>query len=131
MATNAVDFTLLFRRLCDAAAGPEGDAGVRVLFADPAAYDLWAIQWRARLAEEATPPDARRTAMQAVNPARIPRNYLVEEALSAAIDSGDYGPWEAMLNALMRPYEDRPDLERYAAPSPAEHRHDYRTFCGT
>ena len=35
MALNGADFTLVFRRLCDAAAGPEGDTGVRSLLADP------------------------------------------------------------------------------------------------
>ena len=48
MAANRADFTLTFRRLCAAAAGPEGDEGVRALFADPAAYDSWAVAWRRR-----------------------------------------------------------------------------------
>ena len=52
MAKNGADFTLTFRRLCDAAAGPEGDAAVRALFADPTAYDAWAVRWRRRLTEE-------------------------------------------------------------------------------
>ena len=43
MAANRADFTLTFRRLCDAAAGPAGDEGVRALFADPGAYDPWAV----------------------------------------------------------------------------------------
>ncbi len=42
MAANRADFTLTFRRLCDAAAGLPGDQAVRMLFADPAAYDTWA-----------------------------------------------------------------------------------------
>jgi uncharacterized protein YdiU (UPF0061 family) len=49
MAVNRADFTLTFRRLCDAAAGAEGDAGVRTLFADPVTYDTWAAAWRQRL----------------------------------------------------------------------------------
>src|SRR6266700_6217863 len=39
MAKNQADFTLTFRRLSDAALDPGGDAQVRRLFADPAAYD--------------------------------------------------------------------------------------------
>jgi uncharacterized protein YdiU (UPF0061 family) len=35
MARNGADFTLVFRRLCDAAASPDGDAAVRNLFTDP------------------------------------------------------------------------------------------------
>ena len=39
MHENASDFTLTFRRLCDAAADEKADANVRGLFADPGAYD--------------------------------------------------------------------------------------------
>src|SRR5215212_6951296 len=39
MAENQADFTLTFRRLCDAAAGPDHDGAVRDLFVDPTAYD--------------------------------------------------------------------------------------------
>ena len=85
MAANRADFTLTFRRLCDAAAGPEGDAGVRALFADPGAYDSWAVAWRQRLDEEPVSAEARAAAMRMANPAFIPRNHLVEAALDAAV----------------------------------------------
>ena len=52
MADNHADFTQTFRRLCDAASGSEADATVRVLFADPLAYDAWATGWRRRLEQE-------------------------------------------------------------------------------
>ena len=54
MAQNGADFTLTFRRLCEAAASPDADAGVGSLFTDPTAYDGWAEQWRRRLAEDGT-----------------------------------------------------------------------------
>jgi uncharacterized protein YdiU (UPF0061 family) len=76
MAANRADFTSTFRKLCDAAAGPDGDAGVRVLFADPGAYDVWAAGWRRRLEEEPADAPARAAAMRKVNPAFIPRNHL-------------------------------------------------------
>jgi uncharacterized protein YdiU (UPF0061 family) len=131
MAENGADFTLAFRRLCGAAgAGPEGDAGVRALFSEPGAYDAWAGRWRERLATEPDPPSARGAAMRAANPAVIPRNHLVEAALEAAIEREDFGPFEDLLEALSRPYEDRPGLERYAAPPEPEER-VLQTFCGT
>src|ERR1700730_1207870 len=49
MAHNGADFTLTFRRLCDAAASSDGDAGVRSLFTDPSSFDDWAARWRHRL----------------------------------------------------------------------------------
>jgi uncharacterized protein YdiU (UPF0061 family) len=67
--------------------------------------------------------------MDRVNPLYIPRNHLVEEALSAGSD-GDLEPLEKLLVALSAPYEERPGLERYAEPAPDDFG-KYRTFCGT
>jgi serine/tyrosine/threonine adenylyltransferase len=130
MAANRADFTLTFRRLCDAAAGPEGDAGVRALFADPGAYDLWAARWRRRLEDESTSAQARAEAMRRTSPALIPRNHMVEAALDAAVARQDFEPFERLLDVVSRPYEDRPDLERYATPARPEECVS-QTFCGT
>ena len=65
MARNGADFTLVFRLLCDAAADPEGDTGVRMLFADSGAFDEWAAKWRHRLAQEGGERTERRSAMRA------------------------------------------------------------------
>ena len=130
MAANRADFTLTFRRLCDAAAEPEGDAGVRTLFADPGAYDGWAAGWRERLKEEPGDGQTRAAAMRRVNPALIPRNHLVEAALNAATWDQDFQPFEDLLDAVSRPYEERPGLERYAMPARPEEC-VLQTFCGT
>ena len=106
MAANRADFTLTFRRLCAAAAGPEGDDGVRTLFADPAAYDAWAVAWRERLQEETISEQERAAAMRMANPAFIPRNHRVEAALSAAVERQDFQPFEELLDVVSRPYED-------------------------
>ncbi|MGD0106929.1 MAG: protein adenylyltransferase SelO [Rhodopila sp.] len=126
MAADGADFTLTFRRLCDAAETPAGDAAVRALFRDQAAYGVWAERWHSRLAKEAGPA----TAMRAVNPAFIPRNHNVEAALGAAVERADYQPFETLLGVLSRPYRDDPSLERYAMP-PSEGERVLQTFCGT
>jgi uncharacterized protein YdiU (UPF0061 family) len=130
MAANGADFTSTFRRLCDAAAGSEGDAGVRTLFADPGAYDGWAAGWRGRLEEESADEQVRAAAMRRVNPAFIPRNHLVEAVLDAASRRQDFQPFEDLLDAVSRPYEERPGLERYAMPARPEEC-VLQTFCGT
>jgi uncharacterized protein YdiU (UPF0061 family) len=130
MAVNRADFTLTFRRLCDAAAGMEGDAGVRTLFADPADYDMWAAAWRQRLDEEPVSAQERAAAMKKVNPAFIPRNHVVEAALSAAVERQDFQPFEELLDVVSRPYEERPGLERYATPAGPEESVRW-TYCGT
>jgi uncharacterized protein YdiU (UPF0061 family) len=132
MKAQAVDFTLAFRALTEAA-GPAGDdTALRALFtADPAAFEGWAAAWRQRLSEEPTiTPAERQAAMRAVNPVYIPRNHLVEEALSAAIARQDLGPFESLRAVLAHPFEERPGLERYALPARAEER-VLRTYCGT
>jgi uncharacterized protein YdiU (UPF0061 family) len=75
MTESRADFTLTFRALSDAAVSAENDRAVRVLFDNPAAYDEWAVKWRARLADDGGDPNARREGMRAVNPRYIPRNH--------------------------------------------------------
>ena len=130
MAHNGADFTLVFRLLCDAAGGPEGDTGVRMLFADSGAFDEWAARWRHRLAQEGGEPTERRSAMRAANPAFIPRNHLVEEAIVAAVNDGDFSAFERLLSVVSAPYEDQPAFGRYADP-PRPDQVVHETFCGT
>jgi len=114
-----VDHTTFFRALGGAA---RSDTGVvRVLFADPVAFDAWVERWRA------LGPDA--DAMDRVNPVYVPRNHLVEEALTAATE-GDLDPVQRLLEVVAAPFHERPGLERYTATAPADFG-DYRTFCGT
>ncbi|MBA2447992.1 MAG: YdiU family protein [Chloroflexi bacterium] len=127
LQAQRVDFTSCFRAL---SAHVLGDAApARSLFADPAAFDAWAERWNARLASHAAVSKATAQALNRVNPAYIPRNHLVEEALVAAT-AGDLDPFEALLDVLSQPFDERPGLEAFAAPAPSTFG-AYRTFCGT
>ena len=130
MQENAADFTVTFRRLCNAAADEAADAEARGVFANPAAYDDWASRWRLRLAADEREPNERAKAMRAVNPAFIPRNHRVERALDAALEEGDFSPFADLMRVLSRPYEDQPAFTEYADPPRAGER-VFRTFCGT
>ncbi len=130
MAANGADFTLTFRHLCEAALGPQGDDGVRSLFTDPNAYEAWALGWRRRLQDEPGTAQQRAEAMRKVNPLYIPRNHFVEAAIAAAVEDRNFAPFEELLEATSRPYEERPELERYARPALPE-QYVTQTFCGT
>ncbi len=130
MAANKADFTLTFRRLCDAAADPQADSPVRELFANPVSYDDWAARWRLRLDQEPLDGDARRAGMRRVNPAFIPRNHRVEAVIEAAVSRGDFAPFEELVAVLSAPYEDQPAFATYADPPPPS-QGAYQTFCGT
>ncbi|OBJ31465.1 hypothetical protein A5621_21945 [Mycobacterium colombiense] len=120
---NHIDYTSFFRALGHAARGDaKADAEpVRGLFMDLAGFDAWLTRWRA------LGPDA--DTMDRSNPIYIPRNHLVEEALTAAT-AGELGPLEQLLAAVTDPYTERPGLERYATPAPEDFG-KYQTFCGT
>jgi len=119
---NRVDYTSFFRHLSHAARGDAEPArGLCGLFSDLAGFDDWTSRWRA------LGPDPE--SMDRANPIYIPRNHLVEEALTAAT-AGDLDPLEQLLAAVTAPYDERPGLERYASRAPEDFG-DYRTFCGT
>jgi serine/tyrosine/threonine adenylyltransferase len=130
MARNQADFTLTFRRLSDTALDPADDAGVRQLFADPAAYDEWAVRWRQRTGDESQDAAARRSAMRFVNPAFIPRNHRIEAVIEAAVNRDDFAPFEELLTVLSKPYDDQPAFADYADPPKPDQR-VLQTFCGT
>ena len=130
MHAGGADFTLTFRRLCAAADDEEASAAVRALFASPDGYDAWTGMWRSRLMREEGAARDRARAMRRVNPAFIPRNHLVEQAIEAAIERQDFAPFAELLKVLSRPYEEQRGFESYAAP-PEEHERVLQTFCGT
>jgi serine/tyrosine/threonine adenylyltransferase len=127
MAGQGVDHTRFFRALARRLAG---DAqALRAEFANPDAISDWEDVWLARIKAQGGEPSTLAAAMDAVNPIYIPRNHLVEEALSAAT-KGDMAPFERLLSVLADPYTQRDGLERYARPAPDDFG-PYQTFCGT
>ncbi|OBF81187.1 hypothetical protein A5791_05960 [Mycobacterium sp. 852002-51163_SCH5372311] len=114
-----IDYTSFFRHLGQAARGDAETA--RGMFINLAGFDHWMSRWRV------LHPDAE--LMDRTNPIYIPRNHLVEEALTAAT-AGDVDPLERLLDAVTAPFVERRGLERYASPAPEDFG-AYRTFCGT
>jgi uncharacterized protein YdiU (UPF0061 family) len=123
LAQDQADFTLAFRRLCDAADGDVAD--LRAMFTEPAALDGWILKWRQHRGPSS--PDG--AALRKVNPAFIPRNHRNEAVIAAAV-RGDFAPFEAMTTVLARPYDDQPSFQAYGEPPLPEQR-VLQTFCGT
>ena len=133
MEGQGVDFTKAFRCLADAAEAVDAtrEGWLRKLYADDTALNAWLPRWRARQNVESVVPAQRAQAMRAVNPVYIPRNHRVEEALAAAVDVGDYAPFEKLLTVLQQPFEEKTEFSAYADPAPASKSAGYQTFCGT
>lgn len=130
LAADAVDYTVFFRALCTSAANTSADAAVTSLFSDPQGMAQWLAAWRQRLALEERSPETCARAMRLVNPAYIPRNHRIEQAIDAAADHGDFQPFYDLVRALARPYEEQPEFAALAEPPTPEERVQ-QTFCGT
>ncbi|MDR2240957.1 MAG: YdiU family protein [Zoogloeaceae bacterium] len=120
MQNHGLDFTLTFRALTERQT------------VDYAAPDMqaWQTRWKMRRDGQPASREQALAAMRQANPAVIPRNYLVEAALDAAVNDGDMEPFKRLHAALARPFEATPENARYrAAPPPAQQA--YRTYCGT
>jgi len=95
------------------------------MFTEPEPFDAWAARRAAALPADRRPLAA---AMDRVNPVYIPRNHRVEEALAQAA-AGEMGPFHRLLEAVSRPFEERPGLDEYASPPAGGAPHV--TYCGT
>ena len=121
------DYTSFFRSL---AAALRGETGHRVaLLPSNDAFRTWAARWRELVTAQGRDHGETADAMDRVNPVYIPRNHLVEEALSAAT-SGNLQPFAEMLAVFEDPFTEREGFEDWASPAPEDER-PYVTFCGT
>jgi len=89
-------------------------------------FSNWHNRWVKRLQQEGGDSFA---LMRSVNPAVIPRNHKVEEALQAA-ERDDLTPFHHLLEAVTNPYESGEYLKPYQTP-PNPKEKVLQTFCGT
>lgn len=125
MEESASDYTDTFRALSGATALPKALESAN-------GWDAWRGRWdkRCHRAKGDEPTANTCDRMRRANPAVVPRNYLVEEALDTAVQSGDLGPFDRLLSALAAPYEEREELVPFQR-LPPDSFVGYRTFCGT
>jgi uncharacterized protein YdiU (UPF0061 family) len=129
MQAAGADYTVVFRSL-SALAGDTGASGNRGAdLPSSADFDAWLARWRERCARDPLASAGREAQMRATNPAVIPRNHLVEQALASAAE-GDLAPFHALLAAVRRPFDDDAATRPYMQPPQPDQRVT-RTFCGT
>ncbi|WP_339252974.1 YdiU family protein [Sporosarcina sp. FSL W8-0480] len=91
-------------------------------------FDEWLERYEDRLSRQSQSDEEVKQLMRDSNPAVIPRNHRVEEALDAAIE-GDFSVMERLLEVLANPYAYTAEQDEYTMPSNSTT--PYRTFCGT
>ncbi|MDO4683290.1 MAG: YdiU family protein [Lautropia sp.] len=129
MHAYSADYTNTFVRLTLEADGRDGAYldGTETLFS-AGAFGAWKTRWLTRIDGQTRGRQAAAALMKSVNPAVIPRNLRVEEALEAA-EGGNLQPFKALLAVLQRPFDHEADVRPWQA-VPKNSR-GYQTFCGT
>ena len=122
MHRRSADFTNTFRVLT------RGLLIETTANADPD-MQAWQHRWEARRGRQPQPLTESRSLMRQHNPAFIPRNQNVEEALLAATSRDDFSVMLQLLDVLATPYDYDRDLPMLSEPRSNER--PYRTFCGT
>ncbi len=92
-------------------------------------FKIWLEKWKNTINNSGGIEKARKC-MQENNPAFIPRNHLVEEALDAATN-GNFNVIEKLLVVLSRPYQYQEKLSHFTIPPPTVFENEYATYCGT
>lgn len=127
------DFTLCFRYLSDILLEDSDSSKFYALFDDVdscrAELDLWIGKWRLRLQEEGD-IDTVAMKMKKLNPAFIPRNHRIEEAIQQAHQHHDFSYMKKLLEILSNPFKDQDSEMEYMQP-PINKNQAYVTFCGT
>lgn len=123
MEKNGADYTNTFRALT-----LERLEGMSIFSTEE--FSHWYKKWQERLERQQESKDSSYQLMRSSNPAVIPRNHRVEEALEAAVKHGDYEVLHRLLNVLSNPYDYSCNKDDYTKPPEASDR-PYRTFCGT
>jgi len=120
MQKNKADYTLTFRHL-------SSDAILKDVIFEDASFKTWYSKWMHRIQKQKDGEKTSKLMMLKHNPAVIPRNHLVERALSLAGIKQDYKLLNDLVSALQNPYED----SKIFSEPPLEEDKSYQTFCGT
>ena len=118
---ESIDFTLSFRDLSKI-------INERLnlndsIFAKSKDFNNWYLKWKQEINLNEISDE-----MDLNNPCYIPRNHLIENALSKAIE-GDMSEINFMINLFENPYIQKNISRKYLMPSNSEEQ--YVTFCGT
>ena len=130
MQKHEADYTSVFRLLCDAVHPGSNVEGLTKIFSGDLLWVNWLELWRKKLEMGKRTLEQVAQGMRSVNPAFIPRNHLVEQAISSAVEKNDFSAMYTMQKLLSTPYLDQPSYQKYLDPPKKEER-IFKTFCGT
>ncbi len=113
-----VDYTLFFRTLSryDGDRTPLFD-----IVMEPIILDEWLNLYDERLSKESRLTDARQHSMLAINPKYVLKNYLLDKAITQALQ-GKYSMIDTLLHLARHPYDELSELDHYSHETPEEYK---------
>jgi hypothetical protein len=126
MAKARADYSLTFRELAFRELAAPGEAWLSLFGELHGEAASWLASYRTRMADEGD----RASAMNAVNPRYVLRNWVAEVAIRAAEDHGDSTPLDRILRLIQDPFAEHPGHEAFARPPAAEYR-DISVSCSS
>jgi len=130
LQAEQIDYTLAFRFLSDIAADQNNHKRFSALFPQNTKSSEWLLKWKKRISREQLLPDDISRQMNLVNPAFIPRNHRIEEAIKYAENENTFTRVHTLLEILQSPYIEQEKYTEYMKPA-EEHERVLQTFCGT
>jgi uncharacterized protein YdiU (UPF0061 family) len=110
LAQDRVDYTIFWRRLSHARRDKHFEL-VRDLFIDRPGFDAWLLLYSELLTS--VEPALEADLMLKVNPKYVLRNYLGEQAITAA-QAKDFSGVGNLLTLLQNPYDEHPEFDALA-----------------
>jgi uncharacterized protein YdiU (UPF0061 family) len=116
MQQQEIDYTLFFRVL----SRYNGDkTALLALSSLETPLSEWLDAYDRRLAKETLAAGERHQKMLRTNPKYVLKNYILQEAIEKA-EAHDLSGVDALLRLAQSPFDEHPELERYALPTPAK-----------
>lgn len=118
LENGRVDMTPFFRAL----SRYDGERStILSLTLAPNQMDEWLDIYEKRLESNRSTPSERHTSMLRTNPKYVLKNYILQEAIAAA-ENDDFSLTNHLLRLAQDPFGEHEAFERFAQPTPLEHR---------
>jgi len=124
------DFTNTFRQLCEAIDSEDHQTILLQTLGNHIQSKQWIADWLSYITQQTIDIKKLKTNMYQANPAYIPRNHLVEEAIRDCVEKNDYALLDSLLSVCSRPYHQQKNTEHLQC-LPLPHERVHQTFCGT
>tara|TARA_B100000989_G_scaffold290027_1_gene262656 strand:- start:649 stop:2034 length:1386 start_codon:yes stop_codon:yes gene_type:complete len=92
-------------------------------------FKTWLKKWQDYIGMSSSMKQAKHM-MKKHNPAIIPRNHLVEQALEEMVN-GNPNSFQRLLSIISMPYQYQDGLDEFMNPPKSKFERNYQTYCGT